>query len=97
MPGYKLSRKAGSDLKDIYKYTYHEYGEEQADRYLSALEDAFELLSETPLICRKREEFVPPVRIHHCKKHLIIYIRQDNNCILVVRVLHERMKLEDQL
>jgi toxin ParE1/3/4 len=79
MPGYTLSRKAESDLKDIYKYTYREYGEEQADRYLSALEEAFILLSETPLICRKREEFVPPVRIHPCKKHLIIYTRQDSN------------------
>ena len=96
MPGYKLSCKAENDLKDIYKYTYHQHGEKQADKYIDALQKKFQSLSKNPLLCRKRKEFNPPVRIHRHKKHLIIYTREQKN-ILIVRILHERMNLDNHL
>lgn len=96
MSMYTLSRKAEQDLKEIYFYGYHEYGEQQADHYVHQLEKAFTLLAENPLICRERNEFTPTVRMHAIMKHLIIYIYQKDN-ILIVRLLHERMDVKSHL
>ncbi|VAW85858.1 hypothetical protein MNBD_GAMMA16-1839 [hydrothermal vent metagenome] len=43
---YKLSKKADEDFKNIYKYTYENHGEHQADKYTQSLEDCFLLISE---------------------------------------------------
>jgi hypothetical protein len=51
-------------------------------------------LAENPLICPERIEFVPPVRIHHHDKHLVVYI-YENNAILIIRLLHERMDIKN--
>ncbi len=96
MASFRLSKKAAQDLKEIYQYSYREYGERQADNYIQELEKVFNLLAENPLLCRERIEFIPPVRIHHHNKHLIIYINEQNT-ILIVRLLHEKIDAKNQL
>lgn len=97
MAKFKFSKKAAQDLKDIYQYSYREYGETQADTYIQELEKAFDLLAEDPLHCRERTEFIPSsVRIHHFNKHLIVYINEQD-AILIVRLLHEKMDTKKQL
>jgi toxin ParE1/3/4 len=96
MSGFQLSKKAEQDLKEIYQYGYRQHGERQADRYIYKLEKAFYFLAENPLICPERVEFVPPVRIHHHDKHLLVYI-YENNIILIIRLLHERMDIKSRL
>ncbi len=54
------------------------------------------ILAETPLICRERDELIPPVRIHHHAHHMIVYEALPNG-INVVRVLRESMDVELQL
>jgi toxin ParE1/3/4 len=49
-----------------------------------------------PNICPDRDEFNPPVKIYHHKKHLIIYIVK-TDYILIVRVLHERMDIQQHI
>lgn len=39
---YELSAEAVADLEEIFDYTEHEFGIDQAVRYVSAFEDAFE-------------------------------------------------------
>ncbi len=97
MPGFILSREADSDLKEIYKYSFARYGEQQAGRYIGSLEESFRLLAKNPLLCRERSEFVPPVRIHHHGRHVVVYIEKDRNTILIVRVLHDSMDVESRL
>lgn len=88
--------EAEQDLINIWSYTYRNWGEEQADIYLDSLEEAFKLLTETPLLCRSRREFVRPVRIHPHAHHLVIYDVLPE-IINIVRVLHESMDIEAQL
>ena len=49
-----------------------------------------------PNLCPDRDEFNPSVKIHHHKKHLIIYI-VETDYILIVRVLHERMDIQQHM
>ena len=93
---YKLTPEADHDLIEIYVYGFLNFGEPQAEQYFSELKDCFQLLSETPFICRERTEFTPPIRIHHHGRHLVIYVVQDDQ-ILIVRVLHDSMDVKRHL
>ncbi len=93
---YKLTLEAEIDLIEIYRYGFRHFGETQAEEYFSELESCFQVLCETPLIGRERTEFSPPVRIHHHGRHLIIYLIQENQ-ILIVRVLHDSMDVPEHL
>jgi len=93
---YKLLPAAESDLENIWHYTASMWGVEQAATYIDGLDHAFQLLTKSPLICRERWEFSPPVRIHHHEKHLIVYLVTATN-IHIVRVLHESMDIGAQI
>ena len=93
---YKFTHKASDDLTDIYLYGFINFGEPQAEHYFTNLEKCFQLLSETPLMCRGRTEFSPLVRIHHHKHHLIIYTIQPEH-ILIVRILHDTVDIQRHL
>ena len=88
--------KAKLDLIDVWLYTFNQWGESQADKYIDALEDSLHLLVEQPLICRERTQFNPPVRIHHYEHHLIVYTILSDG-INIIRVLHENMNVDIQL
>ena len=93
---YKLSKEADNDLIELYVYGYKQFGESRAENYFSELENCFQLLSETPLICRERKEFNPHIRIHHHGRHIVIYLIQTDH-ILIVRVLHDSMDIQQHL
>ncbi len=93
---YKLTAEAENDLTEIYIFGFQKFGETQAERYFSELEDCFTVLGQTPLICRERTEFAPPVRIHHRGRHLVIYIIRDSQ-ILIIRILHDSMDVKRHL
>ena len=93
---YKFSKEADNDLIELYVYGCKQFGESQAENYFSELESCFQLLSETPLICRDRKEFNPKVRIHHHGRHLVIYHTQTDH-ILIVRILHDSMDIQSHL
>jgi toxin ParE1/3/4 len=93
---YKLTPEAENDLIEIYLYGFQNFGEAQAENYFSELEEVFRMLGETPLICRERLEFSPPVRIHPHGRHLIVYVI-DTDRILIVRVLHHSMDVPQHL
>ena len=96
MPRILKQVQAEHDLLEIWLYTFNEWGEKQADKYLDELETAIRLLAEQPLICRERTELQPPVRIHHHANHLIAYLALETG-INVVRVLHENMDVDSHL
>ena len=96
MPCISKQVLAEQDLIGIWLYTFDEWGERQADRYLDDLEAAINLLAEQPLLCRERTELNPAVRIHHYAHHLIVYLAQEDS-INVVRILHESMDIDSQL
>ena len=84
---------AEQDLNNIWLYSFQDWGEAQADQYFDQLNNAIELLGNAPLMCHIRQEFTPPVRIHHHASHLIIYVATEDN-IEIIRVLHESMDIE---
>src|SRR5690554_4255556 len=85
---------AEQDLVHIWLYSYHQWGKEQADRYLDELENNLQTLANQPHLGRERSEFTPTVRTHLHAHHLIVYqIIKDG--ITVIRVLHESMNIHE--
>ncbi len=93
---YKILPKARFDLEDIWLYGVNQWGLKQAEHYLEELEQSFQFITENPKLCRERDEFTPPVRIHHQGRHLIVYFINDDH-ILIIRVLHNSMDIEQHL
>ncbi len=89
---FKKTIQTDSDLVQIYIYGHHKFGMDQAEEYYTELDETFQFLADNPLVCPQRIEFVPPVRIHHHGRHLIVYVVKDDH-ILVVRVLHDNVDL----
>jgi toxin ParE1/3/4 len=93
---YKLSKKADKDFEDIYRYTYIEFGEHQADKYTDSLEACFLTICDNPKIGRNADYISKGLYQHEHKEHIIFYkIRKQG--IFIVRLLHKSMKINNHL
>ena len=82
---YELSEEADADLEEIFDYTEQEYGIDQAVHYVSAFEDTFEQLVESPRIGRNRKEIRIGLRSMLKDQHVVFY-RVLKDRIRIVRV-----------
>jgi len=95
---YKLSRKAEEDLEEIWLYTLEIWSKEQADRYLSLIFDEIKFLSANPTIGQEFDHIRKNYRYSKVKSHLIFYKHKKNEDVIeVIRILHERMDLENRI
>ena len=93
---YVFSKEAENDLVEIYRYGFINYGENKADLYIEALKEKCQFIATMPNLCPDRDEFNPPVKIYHHRKHLIIYVIE-NDDILIIRLLHDRMDIQQHM
>jgi toxin ParE1/3/4 len=93
---FKIQPEAEKDLEAIWNYSVENWGINKALEYLDGLDNVFRMLTNNPNISNLFQEFIPPVRIHHHKSHLIVYIVEEER-IVIIRVLHESMSLDKQL
>ena len=84
---YRLTEKAADDIQRIYAQSIRLFGAAQASRYHARLRQSFEALARHPELARERIELTPPVRVHHCGAHVVIYVI-DAEGVLIVRVRH---------
>lgn len=91
MKNYKISKEALKDLDFIWLYTKSYWSENQAVLYFRRIISAIKLLLGSYF-------YIGTPYDHICKglrglkvgKHIIFY-RRDNDTLLIVRILHERM------
>jgi toxin ParE1/3/4 len=100
MPRVYFSGRAKADLLKIGSHTLETWGEAQALRYLSNLEDCANALAANPSLGRVCDWIRPGLRRFETGRHVIFY-RPEKAGILIVRVLHqsmlpERQKFDDQ-
>jgi len=87
---YKLSAKAEEDIIHAFREGVRLFGAEQAEKYYAGIERIFEFLSDTPEAARERPEITPPVRIHPYRSHIVVYLIDEKNDVLILRVRHGR-------
>ncbi|MEX2614631.1 MAG: type II toxin-antitoxin system RelE/ParE family toxin [Alphaproteobacteria bacterium] len=87
---------AEQDIIDIWRYSFENWGERQADRYHDQLTAAFRLIAENPEIGVRCNEVRPGYRKFPANRHLILY-RISDATIHIIRVLGADMDYEAQL
>ncbi len=92
-----ISEKALEDINNIWIYTRENWSEEQADRYYNAIVDEIEYIVLNFEMARDFGSIRKSYKYSKVKSHLIFFKKDKNNEIEIVRVLHERMDIENRL
>ena len=93
---FVISKKAVSDLEEIWLYTLETWSKEQADRYYSLIFEEINYICSNINVGKPMEHVKKGYRASKVKSHLIFY-KVLNNTIEVVRILHESMDIENRL
>lgn len=95
---YRISVKASEDIENIWLYTFENWSLEQADRYINLIFNEIEYLAEKPASGKDFSHIRKHYRYSKVKSHLIFYrITATQNEIEIIRVLHQRMDIENRL
>ena len=93
---YVISKKAVSDLEEIWLYTVEKWSVEQADRYYNLIFDEIDYICKNSDASKSMEHIRKGYRASKVKFHLIFY-KVSNDIVEIVRILHERMDIENRL
>jgi toxin ParE1/3/4 len=91
-----LSKKAVADLNEIWFYTVETWSVEQANRYYNLIFDEINYICLHPDYGRSMDNVRKGYRMSKVKSHLIFY-KVVKNTVEVIRILHERMDIENRL
>lgn len=97
MSTYIISEKALEDINKIWIYTAENWSVEQANRYYNLIFDEIEYIAANFLMARDFENIRKNYRFSKIKSHLIFFKKNKFNEIEVIRVLHERMDIDNRL
>lgn len=92
----KISVHASEDIENVWLHTYKNWSSEQADRYINLIFDEIEYLSENPESGKDCSHIRKNYYSSKVKSHIIFY-RIAEKEIEIIRVLHQKMDLENRL
>jgi len=93
---YIITKKAVSDLEQIWLYIVEKWSVKQADRYYNLIFDEIEFFCKNDGAGKSMEHVRKGYRASKVKSHLIFY-RVSNVIIEIVRILHENMDIENRI
>jgi toxin ParE1/3/4 len=97
MSEYIINEKALEDINNIWIYTAENWSIQKADRYYNLIYDEIEYIVRNFEIASDFWKIRKSYKYSKVKSHLIFFKKDKNNEIEVVRVLHERMDIENRL
>ena len=98
MPKVRYSNKAVEDLSSIWDYTFTHWSENQADEYYAMLISACNrLLYPSVISNRSYEEISEGLLGVKAGHHLIFYNILENDDVMIIRILHEKMDIKQHL
>jgi len=93
---FVISKKAIADLEEIWLYTVETWSVAQADRYYNLIIEEINYICKNSMSGKSMEHVRKGYRASKVKSHLIFY-RVLPDRIEVIRILHERMDIENRL
>ena len=97
MVKYRLTNEAVKDLEEIWSYTKQKWSLEQADRYYNLIIDEIEFIASNPLLGRSIDYIKEGYRSTKVKSHVVFYKQQQDETILVVRILHQAIDSDNRI
>lgn len=96
MSQHRLTPAAQRDLSSIWDFTEERWDVSQAERYIRKIQAAVERIAEDPDIGRTREGIREGYRSYAIGSHIIFYMPSADH-IEIVRILHQRMDVDQHL
>jgi toxin ParE1/3/4 len=93
---FVISKKAISDIEEIWLYTVAKWSIVQADRYYHLIFDEINYICKNINTGKSMEHVRKGYRASKVKSHLIFY-RVLNETVEIIRILHEGMDIENLL
>jgi toxin ParE1/3/4 len=93
---FVISKKAVSDLEEIWLYTIEKWSMDQSDRYYNLIIDEINYISKNVSAGKSMEHVRKGYRASKVKSHLIFY-KTVNDKVEIIRSLYERMDIENRL
>ena len=97
MVKYKLTKEAVKDLENIWAYTFEQWSVEQADRYYDLIIDEIEYIASNPFSGKPMDHVRQGYRVSKVKSHLVFYKLSGIKTVEIVRILHQRMDIENRM
>jgi toxin ParE1/3/4 len=94
---YSISEKANQDIEKIWLYTFENWSLEQADRYYNLILDEIEFISENFESGKSVDHIKKGYRASKVKSHIIFYKKSKRNIVEIIRVLHQKMDIENRI
>lgn len=94
---YFISKKAVTDINNIWIYTYEVWGAEQANKYYNQIKKEIEFIAENFDCGKSIEHLKKGYRVSKIKSHLIFYKKSDADTVEIVRILHQNMDIDNRL
>jgi toxin ParE1/3/4 len=94
---YSISEKANQDIEKIWLYTFENWSLEQADRYYNLILDEIEFISENFESGKSVDHIKKGYRASIVKSHIIFYKKSRRNIVEIIRVLHQKMDIENRI
>jgi len=94
---YSISEKANQDIEKIWLYMFENWSIEQADRYYNLILDEIEFISENFESGKSADYIKKGYRSSIVKSHIIFYKKSKRNSIEIIRVLHQKMDIENRI
>lgn len=92
MPHFLVQNAASHRIDEIYRYSLEQWGEKQAEAYISGLFEAFEKIgTHYVLSCPVPAEFGLEGFYFKYEKHFVYWKYLDSGRVGIVTILHERM------
>ena len=85
------TKKAENDIKEIYKYSFISFGEEQAEKYYEGLEVKFKSILEKTAHSKDYSFIEPDLKRTNYGSHAIYFRVINKNEIIIIRVLNQKM------
>ncbi|QYH19624.1 type II toxin-antitoxin system RelE/ParE family toxin [Corynebacterium aquatimens] len=86
---FRLKEEAVQDLREIWTYSADNWGADQADNYIRAIEGTIREVAKNPEK-GKSTPLLPGFNWLSVRRHVIFY-GQDEEGVVIVRILHQRM------
>ncbi len=94
---YFISGKANQDIENIWLYTYETWSLEQTDRYYNLILDEIEFIAKNFESGKPVDYIKKGYRASSVKSHIIFYKKSSRNIVEIIRVLHQKMDIENRI
>jgi toxin ParE1/3/4 len=97
MARYRFTYKAIDDLSQIWNYTCEQWSVKQAEKYYQMIIESCEDVAESPELGKNYSAIAEDLKGYKADRHIIFYIKEELNEIIVIRILYDQMDLKRRI